>query len=308
LDRCFAGEEVSHVGWFTNEYGRRYLAVTYSPLRPGSEGVEAALAIARDFTEHMLASEALQQAQADLERVNRVMLLGEMTASIAHEVSQPIAATAYNANASLSWLAAQPPDIEEARQAVGRIIRDGNRAREVIGRIRGMVKKVPPRRSRLDINQAILEVIAMTRGELQRNRVELQTGLLRDLPVVQADRVQLQQVILNLIFNAIEAMGGVGDRPRELAVTSGGGDSSDVFVEVRDSGPGLDPADLERLFESFYTTKPEGMGMGLAISRSIVEAHGGRIWAMPNEPHGAVFRFSLPVEAKSPAELVSRPS
>jgi signal transduction histidine kinase len=160
----------------------------------------------------------------------------------------------------------------------------------------------------LVVNDAILEVIALTHSELQRNRIKLGTHLSRDLPLVPADRVQLQQVILNLIVNAIEAMSGVGDRPRELAVGSGGSDANNVFVEVRDCGLRLEPANIDRLFESFYATKPDGMGTGLAISRSIVEAHGGRLWATPNKPHGAVFRFTLPVEQESSTDPVRAPS
>jgi C4-dicarboxylate-specific signal transduction histidine kinase len=244
--------------------------------------------------ENARAQEALQEAQAELAHVTRVTTVGALTAAIAHEINQPIAATVANASAGLRWLAAQPPDLEETRQALARIVRDGNRAGEVIGRIRALVKKGPPRKERLDLNEAVLEVISLSNSELQRNRVELQTHLSRDLPLVPGDRVQLQQVILNLILNAVEAMSGVGDRPHELAVGSGASDSHDVFVEVRDSGPGLDAVNLDRLFDPFYTTKPNGMGMGLAISHSIVEAHGGRLWATPNEPHGAVFRFTLP--------------
>src|SRR6267378_5554252 len=194
--------------------------------------------------------------------------------------------------------AAQPPNLEETRQALGRIVRDGNRAAEVMGRIRALVKKMPPRRERLDINEVVLEVISLTQGELQRNRVELQTHLARNLPAVPGDRVQLQQIILNLILNAVEAMSEVADRPHTLAAASGATDSHAVLVEVRDSGPGLDAVNIDRLFDSFYTTKPNGMGMGLAISRSIVEAHGGRLWATPNEPHGAVFCFTLPTEGR----------
>ncbi len=250
----------------------------------------------RDITENKQTQESLEQAQANLARVNRVMLVGEMTSSIAHEVNQPIAAAVTNAGACLRWLAAQPPEMEKARQALERIVRDGSRAAEVIGRVRALVKKVPPRTNLFDINGAILEVVAMTQSELQKLPVELRTHLSSDVPLVTADRVQLQQVILNLIVNAIDAMSGVGDRPRELVVSSGLSDPDDVFVEVRDSGPGLDPGNLNRLFDSFYTTKPDGMGMGLSISRSIVEAHDGRLWATPNEPHGAVFRFTLPVK------------
>jgi PAS domain S-box-containing protein len=252
-----------------------------------------------DISDRKRADEALQQAQADLARLNRVMLLGEMTASIAHEVNQPIAATVTNAHAGLRWLGAQPPDLEEARQALGRIVRDGSRAGEVIDRIRALVKKVPPRRELLDVNEAIREVIALTQTEMQQNRVRLQTRLACDLPLVPADRVQLQQVIMNLLVNAVEAMAGVGDGPRELAIASGKDDANAVFVEVQDTGPGIDPADLDRLFQSFYTTKRDGIGMGLGISRSIIEAHGGRLSAAPNQPHGAVFRFTLPAEEKS---------
>jgi C4-dicarboxylate-specific signal transduction histidine kinase len=258
--------------------------------------------------ERKQAQESLQQAQANLERLNRVMLVGEMTASIAHEVNQPIAAAVANANACLRWLAAQPPDMGEARQALGRIVKNGNRASEVIGRIRSLVKKVPQRRDRLDINKAILEVVALTDSEVHRHRVTLQTDLSRDMPLVPADRIQLQQVLLNLIANAIEAMSGLDDRPRELTVATGGSNSNDVFVEVRDSGLGLDPASLDRPFDSFYTTKRDGIGMGLAISRSIVESHGGKLWATPNQPHGAVFRFTLPVDEESSTDPVPLPS
>jgi PAS domain S-box-containing protein len=256
-------------------------------------------AVIVDISDRRRAEEALQQAQADLARLNRVMMLGEMTASIAHEVNQPIAATVTNAHAGLRWLGAQPPDLEEARQALGRIVRDGSRAGEVIDRIRALVKKVPPRRELFDINEAIREVIALTQTDMQRDGVRLQTRLAGELTLVPADRVQLQQVIMNLIVNAIEAMSTVGDRPLELTVTSGKNDTNGVFVEVQDTGPGIDPAELDRLFQSFYTTKPDGIGMGLAISRSIVEAHGGRLSSAANQSHGAVFRFTLPAEEKS---------
>jgi C4-dicarboxylate-specific signal transduction histidine kinase len=250
------------------------------------------------LTERKRAQEALQSAQAELAHVTRVTTVGALTAAIAHEISQPIAATVANASAGMRWLTGQPPDLEEARQALGRIVRDGNRAAEVMGRIRALVKKMPPCRERLDINQVVLEVVSLTQGELQRNHVELQTHLARNLPAVPGDRVQLQQIILNLILNAVEAMSELADRPHKLVVDSGASDSHDVLVEVRDSGPGLNADNLDRLFDSFYTTKPDGMGMGLAISRSIVEAHGGRLWATPNEPHGAVFCFTLPTDGR----------
>ena len=257
-------------------------------------------AVVVDITDRKRAEAALQQAQADLARLNRVMLMGELTASIAHEVNQPIAATVTNAHAGLRWLGAKPPDLEEAKQALGRIVRDGSRAGEVIDRIRALVKKVPPRRELLDINGAIREVIALTQAEVQQNRVGLQMRLTGDLPLVPADRVQLQQVIMNLLINAVEAMSSVGDGSRELTIASGKDDANAVFVEVQDTGPGIDPADLDRLFQSFYTTKPDGIGMGLAISRSIIEAHGGRLSAASNKPHGALFRFTLSADEQSP--------
>jgi PAS domain S-box-containing protein len=256
-------------------------------------------AVIVDISDRKRAEAALQQAEADLARLNRVMLLGELTASIAHEVNQPIAATVTNAHAGLRWLGTKPPDLEEARQALGRIVRDGSRAGEVIDRIRALVKKVPPRRELMDINEPIREVVALTQTDMQRNGIRLQTWLAGDLPLVPADRVQLQQVIMNLIVNAVEAMSSVGDGSRELTIAAGKDDANAVFVEVQDTGPGIDPADLDRLFQSFYTTKPDGIGMGLAISRSIIEAHGGRLSAESNQPHGALFRFTLPAEEKS---------
>ena len=256
-------------------------------------------AVIVDISDRKRAEEALQQAQADLARLNRVMLLGEMTALIAHEVNQPIAAVVTNANAGLRWLGTQQPNVDEVRQALGRIVRDGTRAGEVIGRIRALVKKVPPRRELLDINEAIRDVIALTQTEMQRNAVRLHNRFAGDLPLVSADRVQLQQVMINLVINAIEAMAGVKDGLRELTIVSAIDDAKDVFVEVQDTGPGLGPEKLDRFFQSFYTTKPEGIGMGLAISRSIAEAHGGRLSAAPNPPRGAAFRLTLPVEEES---------
>jgi C4-dicarboxylate-specific signal transduction histidine kinase len=233
----------------------------------------------------------------ELAHANRVATMGQLSASIAHEINQPIAAVIANASAGLRWLSARPPELEQVRQALGRIVRDGTRAGEVIGRIRALVKKVPPRRELfLDINQAIREVIALTQTEMQRNDVSLHSRLADDLPFVSADRVQLQQVMINLIINAIEAMAGAGDGLRELTIVSGIDDANDVVVEVHDTGPGLDPQKLDQLFQSFYTTKLDGIGMGLAISRSIVEAHGGRLSATPNPPRGAVFRMTPPVE------------
>ena len=258
----------------------------------------AVLETNNDVSERKLAEEGLHKAQAELAHVTRVATLGEMTASIAHEVNQPLAAVVTNANACLRWLAHQTPNLAEARQAVGRIIKEGNRASDVIGRIRALVKKSPPEKDWIDINEIVLEVIALSRSEVHRNLVTFKPQLSDDLPLVLADRIQLQQVVLNLIMNGIEAMSGVVDRARVLNVSSGKHESNGVLVTVRDSGRGLDSGSLEHLFDAFFTTKPEGMGMGLAICRSIIEAHGGKLWASPNSPGGAIFQFTLPAGAE----------
>jgi len=293
LDRCFAGEEVSYAMWFTHPRGRRYLAVSYSPLRPDSEWVEAALVVTRDLTDHVLASESLREMQMELAHANRAATMGQITASIAHEVNQPIAATVTNAQGALRWLSTERPDLEQARQALARIVEDSKRAGEVVGRIRALIKKEPPRKDRLDINEAIREVIALTRAETVKNDVSVETRLAEGLPLIQADRVQLQQVVLNLVINAIEAM-SAAEGARDLLITTTTDASGSVLVSVKDSGPGLPPASLERVFDPFYTTKPGGLGMGLSICRSIVEALGGRLWVTANLPRGAVFQFTVP--------------
>jgi len=244
----------------------------------------------------MRASEALREAQTELAHVNRVTTMGQLAASIAHEINQPLAAVVTNASAGLRWLARQPPNVEEARNALGRIIKDGDRASDVIGRIRALIKKAPPQKDGLEINEAILEVIALTRGEVVKNGVSVQTQLAEELPLIQGDRVQLQQVILNLIINAVEAMSGVSEGSRELLIGTGQEASGGVLVTVQDSGPGLNPESFDRLFDAFYTTKPGGTGMGLSICQSIVEAHGGRIWASRSAGPGATVQFTVPVE------------
>jgi signal transduction histidine kinase len=257
-----------------------------------SDEIGAMAASVQIFKDNMIER---QRAQAELAHVNRVTTMGQLTASIAHEVNQPVAAVVTNADAALRWLGAQPPDLEEARQALGHIIKDGNRASDVIRRIRTLInKKVPTRNDRMDINETIVEIIALTRSEVLRNGVSLQTRLAKDLPLIQGDRVQLQQVMLNLVINAVEAMSGVSERLRELMIGSGKDASDGVLVTVRDSGPGLTPESLNHLFDAFYTTKPGGMGMGLSICRSIIEDHGGRVWATANVPQGAIFQFILP--------------
>jgi signal transduction histidine kinase len=225
--------------------------------------------------------------------------MGQLTASIAHEVNQPIAAAVINAEAALRFLGRDPPDLEEVRQGLDSIVKDANRAGEVIGRIRELIKKAPQRKDWVDINDAITDVVALTRSELVSNGVSFHTQFAQGMAPIHGDRVQLQQVILNLIVNAIEAMSGMSAVARELWISTEIDGSNGALVAVRDSGPGLDPAALERLFDAFYTTKTSGMGMGLSICRSIIEAHGGRIWAEANTPQGATFRFTLPWQAAS---------
>jgi signal transduction histidine kinase len=246
--------------------------------------------------ELMQTSKALREAQTALAHVNRVATTGELAASIAHEIKQPLAAVATSAAAGSRWLERQPPNVEEARDALGRISNDVTRAVEIIEHIRALMTKASPRKDAFEINDAILEVIALTHGEVLKNRVSVQTQLVEGLPLIQGDRVQLQQVILNLVVNAVQAMSDVSEGARELLIGTGKDASSGgVLVEVRDSGPGLSPESFDRLFDAFYTTKPGGMGMGLSVCRSIVEAHGGRIWTSPTAGQGATFGFTVPV-------------
>ncbi len=236
-----------------------------------------------------------REVQAELAHANRVATMGQLTASIAHEVNQPITAAVTNAHAALRWLNGERADLGEVRQALGRILENGNRAGEVISRIRALIQKAPPRKNAVGINDAILEVVALTHGEAVKNGVSVRTLLSDGLPIIEGDRVQLQQVILNLIVNAIEAMSGPNEASRDLLISTEKAEPDGVLVTVRDSGPGLAPAALERLFDAFYTTKANGMGLGLSICRSIIEVHGGRLWARANEPRGAVFQFTLQV-------------
>ena len=274
---------------------------------------DEAVAFVLDLSGQKRAEEALQKAQADLAHMTRVLTVGELTSSIAHEINQPLAAIVTNGDAGLRWLSAETPNLDETGKALRRIVRDGKRATAVVSRMRALFKKAPTEKEPLDLNDVIQEVVAITQSEAQRNRISLRTDFADDLPRVMGDKVQLQQVILNLLVNAIQAMTGLSEGARELCVSSrkvspadavrneeASGVSShpeEILIEVRDSGPGLDPEHLNRLFEAFYTTKPQGLGIGLTISRTIAEAHGGRLWAKPNEPRGAVFQFALPVES-----------
>jgi len=234
-----------------------------------------------------------REAQLELAHANRVATIGQLTASITHEVNQPITAAVTYALAARRFLSAEPPNFHEADDALSLIVREGNRASEVVGRIRALIKKAPARKDAVEINDAILEVVALTHAEAENNSVSVRTQLAGDLPRIQGDRIQLQQVLLNLILNAIEAMRDVGEEERELHVSSRN-EPDGVSVEVRDSGPGFASADIHRVFEAFYTTKPSGLGLGLSISRSIIETHNGRLWASANVPRGAIFGFIAP--------------
>jgi PAS domain S-box-containing protein len=259
-------------------------------LSPSGDVVEF-VGTMMDVTERRRAEEERQA----LAHANRITTMGQLTASIAHEVNQPIAAARNNAASALRFLSRDPPDLEEVREALDCVVNDIDRAGDVIGGIRNLIKKAPaPRDDSLDLNEAVREVIVLTRGEALKNGVSVQMQMAEGLPLIQGDRVQLQQVVLNLILNAVEAMSSVDDARRELSIGTGRRRADEILVAVRDSGPGIDPERLERVFDSFYTTKPGGMGLGLSICRSIIDAHGGRLWAAANEPRGAAFQFTLP--------------
>jgi C4-dicarboxylate-specific signal transduction histidine kinase len=241
------------------------------------------------------AEEALRKAQAELAHVTRVTMLGELTASIAHEVNQPLAAVVANAEASLRWLNRETPDLAAARRSVEWVISDGCRASDVIRRVRALAKKSDMETVRLDLNQIVNEAITLVERELARHDVLLQTELTPGLPEILGDRVQLQQVIINLLMNGIEAMESIADRPRELLIRSGRDDTGKLILSITDSGIGISAESANRLFNAFFTTKSSGLGMGLSICRSIVEAHGGRMSASSNDGPGATFQFALPL-------------
>ena len=245
-------------------------------------------ALVRAQEEH----ERLRRLESDLAHMNRLTMMGELAASLAHEISQPIATARNNARAAVRFFDRNPPDLGEVREALECIVSDADRAGDIIGRIRDHIKKAPPRKGRFDLNKAIDEVVALAESEITTNGVSVQARLAEGLVPVQGDRVQLQQVVLNLILNAVEAMSTVEAGPRELLISTE--QTGGVLVSVRDSGPGIDPDHLDRVFEAFYTTKSSGVGMGLSICRSIIDAHGGRLWADMNASRGTVFRFTLP--------------
>ena len=252
-----------------------------------------------EIIERETAQDGLTKAQAQIARIARITTMGELTASIAHELNQPLGSVVMNGDACLHWLTAKPPNLKEVRQAVEAIIQDGTRASAVLVRTRGLLRRGERLRERLDINDVVREVIALLDGELRRNGVSLGTNLPEGLPPVVVDRVLLQQVVLNLMMNAIEAVRAISDRTRVLHIRTEEQPSDNIAVLVQDSGVGVDPEHSSRMFEAFYTTKVEGLGMGLTISRSIIEAHGGRLWAVANAGPGSTFCFTLPIDEGS---------
>jgi len=256
-------------------------------------------AVARDVTGIKAAEEELRSSRQELARVGQLMTLGAITASIAHEIKQPIGAARNNARAALNFFKADPPDLAEASEALNSIVGDADRAAVIIDRFRDHIKKAPTQKERFDLNEAINEVIVLARGAINENGVLVQTRMTGGPSSVEGDRVQLQQVVLNLVLNAVEAMGSVEEGPRELSISTGQSQVGGALVAVIDTGPGIDPEHLERVFEAFYTTKSGGMGVGLTICQSVIKAHGGRLWAEANEPRGAIFQFTLPGAPRS---------
>jgi PAS domain S-box-containing protein len=277
----------------------RWLLIRNVALHDKPGNIVSWYGTAIDIEERYRAEEALRQAQADLARVNRMTTLGELTASLAHEVNQPIAAAVTNANTCLRWLTRDQPDLEEARAAAARIVKDGTRAAEIIKRIRLLFKKSTPQRESVDTNEVIREMIVLLRGEATGYSVSVRTELAEDLPQVMGDRVQLQQVLMNLMMNGIDAMKDVYGT-RELTIKSQRAENEELLVSVSDTGAGLPPQQADQIFKAFFTTKVQGTGMGLSISRSIVESHGGRLWAAENSPRGASFYFTLPTKVEAP--------
>jgi PAS domain S-box-containing protein len=284
---------------FTSDRGDRVFLTTKSLLSDESGKPYALFGISAEITERKKAEADLREMQMELAHLNRVMTVGELAASIAHEINQPLAAIVWNANAALRWLALDPPNLAKAHDSAELIIRDGDRATQVLARIRALLKKTPPSKTSLDVNEFINEVVALAQSEIVQHSIRLGVELANDLPKVPGDRIQLQQVTLNLIVNAVEALLSIDDRERTLLITSGRFNDNEVRIAVSDNGPGIDPQTAQHVFDAFCTTKPEGMGMGLAISRSIIDAHGGRLWTEPNGQFGATFQFTLPIAASA---------
>ena len=275
----------------------KYIYSTGRPLLSTAGELVGMVATHVDATDRRRAqeeSERLRQLESDLAHVNRMSVMGELAASLAHEILHPIATARNNARAGIRFLERSPPDLAEVKEALNCIVRDADRAKDIVGRMRDHIKKAPPRREFFDLNEAIREVIATMRSAIGENRVSVRARLMEGLSPVHGDRVQLQQVVLNLVLNAVEAMSSVEEGTRELSISATQVQTGDILVAVQDSGPGIDPEHLERVFAPFYTTKTSGIGMGLSICRSIIAAHGGRLWAEANRPQGAIFQFTLP--------------
>jgi C4-dicarboxylate-specific signal transduction histidine kinase len=285
-DGSWAGE-LTH----TTRDGRNLLIESRHVLMREDDGRLFVFETNRDITDRKHAEEKLHQTLGDLARISRVTTMGELTASLAHEINQPISAAVMNANVSTRWLKREPPDLEEALAATSRMVNDVMRAADIIERLRSLYRRSAPQRELLHVNDVIREMIPLLRHEADRNSVTIRTELDSTIPPSTADRVQVQQVLLNLMLNGIEAMKGTGG---ELTVMSSNTDDHQVLISVIDSGPGLPAQESERIFEAFFTTKSQGTGMGLSISRNIVESHGGRLWATSNEGRGAAFHFTLP--------------
>jgi PAS domain S-box-containing protein len=295
-ERAAGGETVFDTHWHRRKDGSLFPVEVHTSVLWYC-GRRFLLKMARDITDRLRAEEErqkLRELEAEIAHINRVSMMGELAASIAHEVNQPLTGIVSNGSACLRWLAGDRPDVDGVREAVRDIVRDGKRAGEVIARIRALTKRTAPPKEQLDLNDTVREVLALVGDEARRQRVVVRTQFAHDLSPVSGDRVQLQQVLLNLIMNAIEAMSGVEERPRELIITTQNIETEQVQVSVQDSGPGLDPNTAARIFEPFYTTRASGMGMGLSICRSIIQNHRGRLWASANSGPGASFHFSLP--------------
>jgi PAS domain S-box-containing protein len=295
IDRLRRGQSVEpfETVRIKKDAGEIHVSLAISPVKNPAGQIIGASKIARDITERRRAEHALRQAQAELAHVARVTTLGEMAASIAHEVDQPLSGVVINANACLRFLAGESPNLDEVRDGLQAIARDGRRASEVTARIRTLARRTPSEKQPLDLNAVVGEVVALAEGEARRTRAKVRTELAANLPRVPGDPVQLQQVVLNLLLNGLDAMSAVDDHPRELIIRTDREGADRVRVAVRDSGAGLDPEHASRMFDAFYSTKRGGLGMGLSISRTIVEQHGGRLWATPNEGPGTTFYFTV---------------
>ncbi len=288
------GAEVreSEITMVFNDGSKRDFLGNAAPFFDQEGKVRGAVGVFVDITERNLTEEALRTAQAELARVSRTVTMGELTATIAHEINQPLAAVVTDVSASLRWLAQNPPNLEEARSAIEAAIREANRASDVVSRIRALVKNVPPPMLLVDLGEMVGEVLSMASRELHAHGIPVQVDIDPDAAQALGDRIQLQQVLLNLIMNAIDAMSTGTDRQKEIRIQSSK-HRDGVLLQVRDNGDGIEPKQIDQIFEPFFTTKAKGVGMGLAISRSIIEAHGGRLWAEPNFPNGSVFQFTL---------------